>query len=452
MTAPAAAWTGFDWEDEGRQLGESLDEYHAIVVIGTDSTIAAHVALGIGRAQSARRRVAIADLVGEAPPLQALVTTEDPHGIVDSFQYGVSLNRIAYPVDGSGQLFIMPSGSEPPDHAEILPNPRWRRLAAGFREVGALLILVVPAGAPGIEDLVTVTNGAILVGSEVPSQLPAAFVIASVREPRLAPASTRRGIAPRAELPPAAEATGKRFSTTAIVGVGLTVLLAATALWLAARPLSHSFAPLWKNRGAHETLAGKILGPGVESAGRPATAGRDSMAAVAPSPIPVVVNRADSAGAASYAVELMAANTQAGAILKLQRDGKNLPAATFAPVLSRGERWYKVFAGAYRDRAEADSLMSDLRRRGLLDARAGVVVQVPYAFLIDSGVPAAAAPNMVATYADRGQPVYALRQPNGAVWLYAGAFEFPEQAVSYAESLKAAGIIPVLVYRKGRVF
>ena len=57
-----------------------------------------------------------------------------------------------------------------------------------------------------------------------------------------------------------------------------------------------------------------------------------------------------------------------------------------------------------------------------------------------------------ATYADRGQPVYALRQSDGTAHLYAGAFEFPEQAVLFAESLRAAGLTPVLVYRKGRVF
>jgi hypothetical protein len=88
----------------------------------------------------------------------------------------------------------------------------------------------------------------------------------------------------------------------------------------------------------------------------------------------------------------------------------------------------------------------------VLDTLAGTVVQVPYAFLIESNVPAAAVSGMVATYADRGQPVYALRQSDGTAQLYAGAFEFPEQAILFAESLRAAGLTPVLVYRKGRVF
>ena len=45
----------------------------------------------------------------------------------------------------------------------------------------------------------------------------------------------------------------------------------------------------------------------------------------------------------------MAANTQAGAILKLQKDGKDLPAATFAPAMIQGARWFKVVSGAFVD-------------------------------------------------------------------------------------------------------
>jgi hypothetical protein len=149
----------------------------------------------------------------------------------------------------------------------------------------------------------------------------------------------------------------------------------------------------------------------------------------------------------------MAANTQAGAILKLQQDGKNLPAATFAPVLdSQGSRWFKVIGGAYANRADADSLLAGLRRRKVLDAGSGSVVRLPFAFLIETGVVAQAVPGMVAQYADRGQPVYALRQEDGTAWLLVGAFESLDQSGLYAESLRASGVTPVLVYRKGRTF
>jgi len=337
-------------------------------------------------------------------------------------------------------LFIMPTGTEAPDYDEILPNARWRRLAGGFREVGALLVLAVPADASQLDRLVDATDGAIIVGDGAPSDLPLASIVATVRAPRAVPTvRPARGIQ-RARLTPA-------------VGVALGAVLVALGLWLAYRPLARGKRPHWLDQNAPVASGDRILGLARDSAARADSTARDSAAVTGvPSAVPVVLNPADSTIAAAFAVELMAANTQAGAILKLQQDGPKLPVATFAPVLSRGERWFRVFAGASVDHEAADSLLVTLRRRGLLDPRGGSVVQVPYAFLIDSGIPAAAVPGMVAAYASRGQPVYALRQPNGGAWLYAGAFEFPEQAVLYAESLRAAGITPVLVFRKGRVF
>jgi hypothetical protein len=81
-----------------------------------------------------------------------------------------------------------------------------------------------------------------------------------------------------------------------------------------------------------------------------------------------------------------------------------------------------------------------------------MVVRVPFAFLIDSGVSAAAVSGMVSEFANRGQPVYALRQPDGSAMLFVGAFASPEQAELFAQSLRASGITPVLEYRHGRQF
>jgi len=442
MTAPAVK-RPFDWEAAGRELGEGLDGYGALVVIGADPVATGRVAIGIARAQAARRRVALGDLFAESPPIQELVTTDDPHGLVDSFLYGVSISRIAYQVPDAGQLFVMPSGTEPPDYEEILPHPRWHRLAAGFREVGALLVLAAPASAPHIEDLVAALDGAVLVGDAAPRQLPLAAVVGAVREPK----------APSVEAPAPAP-TARQWSTrqvTSILGAGLTLLLVGVYLWLAYRPFDRSGKSSLGPKPDTTRGGGKALPIAAESIAR--NLGVDSSAASAAAvDLPRVINPEDSAIAASYAVELLAANTQAGAILKLQQDGKNLPAATFSPVLIQNARWFKVISGAFTRRAEADSLLLALRRRRLLDAASGTVVRLPFAFLIDSGVPSGAVAGMVATYGDRGQPVYALRQSNGSAWLFAGAFESLAQSTLYAESLRASGITPVLVYRKGRMF
>jgi hypothetical protein len=142
-----------------------LGSYSAAVVTGTDALAAAHVAIGIGLAEAEHRRIAIGDLVGEIEPIQALVTSDDPHGISDSFTFGVSLNKIAQPIDTTGNLFIMPSGTGSVSDPEIYRNSRWQRLANGFREVGALLLLVAPADAPGLKELIDQLDGVVLVGA-----------------------------------------------------------------------------------------------------------------------------------------------------------------------------------------------------------------------------------------------------------------------------------------------
>jgi predicted small integral membrane protein len=444
---------GFDWEGAGRETGERLGAYHAIVVVGADPVSTGRVAIGIARAQAGHRRVAVGDLFAESWPIQELVQTDDPHGLVDSFLYGVSLTRIAYEVKGAGQLYVMPSGTEPPDYDEIFPNPRWHRLAAGFREVNALLVLAAPARAPHIEDLVAATDGAILVGEVVPAALPAARVIGAVREPvpqqRLTPPSTTGQTPVRSQLElatagtAATESKWTRGRIAAFAGIALTAVLAIMAYWLASRPFADS-----RNGsivGRHDTTHG--ASPVLSSL----DSARDTGVVVPAPPVPIVANPVDSAGASAFAVQLVVINTQAGAILKLQTERKDLPAATFTPTMTSSGQWFEFVSGAFEDQKDADSLLADLGRRRMLLA-GSKVVRRPYAFLIDSGRPAAAVPGMVAAYVDRGQPVYALRQSNGTAWLLMGAYESPEKAASYVESLRASGITPVLVYRKGRAF
>jgi hypothetical protein len=448
MTAPPTR-RPFDWEAAGHELGNRLGEYHAIVIAGLDPVATGRVALGLARAQAAHRRVAVADLFAESPPIQELVHSDDPHGIVDSFLYGVSLTKIARPVPEAGQLFVMPSGSEPPAYEDILPNPRWHRLAAGFREVGALLVLALPASAPELERLVEATDGVIFVGDSIAPQIPGARLIGSVREPRPRPSSRASGAKQSSGL--------SRGQVAALAGVGLTLVAAAAAAWLAYRPMA-SGTPFWRKEPDCAALAAQGH-PCVPRPGQPTVAmtpdsarsdsTRDSVRAAGVPAVPAVVNPGDSAAATPFAVQLIAENMQAGAILRWQRDGKNLPAATFSPVIIQGVRWFKVVSGAFATQAGADSLLTRLRQQNVL--RDGSVVRLPFAFRIDSGIPANAVPVLIDTYGQHGQPVYALRQADGTAWLLVGAYESPEQALLYLESLPS-GTRPVLVYRKGRSF
>lgn len=434
---------GFDWEAEGRRLGDRLDALNAIVVLGLDPASTARVALGIARAQAPKRRVALGDLLGDAEPLQALVSHEDPHGLVDSFVYGVSLNRVGLRVPGEGELYLLPTGTEAPNYDEILPSPRWRRLAAGFREVGALLVLVAPADAAHVEQLVGMTDGAVLVGEGVPRNLPIAQVISYVQpvRPRVGQVAESSSPAPERK---------RRWSTGRLVALGAALVilgaLVGAGLWLSGSPFGSGRRPAWMTR--RDT--GVANGPAPIASARTSDSAATDSAAGTVGSAPAPVNPADSDSAAAFAVALTNANTQDGAILNLQENGRSAPAATFAPILIAGVPWYRVLVGAYPDSASADSLRGVLRAIGLLDSRSGSVVRTPFAFLLDSSVAADSVSAVLARY-PQSLPVYPLFKSDGSARVYAGAFENPAQAAMYADSLRAAGFTPVLAYRIGRV-
>jgi len=431
-----------------------------VVIVGDDPVAAAHVAIGIGRIQARHRRVAVADLVGEVGPLQSLVRGDDPHGIVDSFLYGVSLNKIARQVDDGGNLFVMPSGTEPVLTEDIFRNPRWRRLAGGFREVGALLLLVAPSSAAGVEALVASLDGAIIVGGASTAPIPAAQVLATITPPSF----VRAGRAAASGTPRSRRVTRETTAERPVFRAGdasgggrgwiLPTLVAALLLALAG---------FWLTRTATRELRGE----GPERSGTTDTASADAMPRAAALPtamdgtraadtlaVLVPADPADSAQAAAYGVLVLAANTEAGANAKLQDPTVRLPAATISPVLlGNGDaRWFQVHAGAYTTPRQADSLLASLRARRALAPSAGSVVRAPFALLVERSVSPDAAKALAAGYAGRGIPVYALLQADGSARLYAGAFETPERAALLASTLRASGIAPTLVYRTGRVF
>ena len=135
-------------EEESERASALLDDLRAAIVLGSDPVDAARAALSLARVQARRRRVAVGDLVGELAPIEELAPDEASHGLVDSFLYGVSLTKVAYPVDAAQNLFVLPSGARPLDQDVMFRGDRWQRIADGFGNAGALLMLVVPSDAP----------------------------------------------------------------------------------------------------------------------------------------------------------------------------------------------------------------------------------------------------------------------------------------------------------------
>ena len=445
-----------DWTERGRELGATLDACHAVVVVGGDPEATAEVALGIARVQAAHRRVAVADLLGGSPALEALVSSDDPHGIVDSFLFGVSLNRVAHRVPDSGELFIIPSGTSPIDYEDIFGNTRWRRLAAGFREVGALLLVVAPVDAANLVDLVFATDGAVIVGDTVPGDIPVAQTVGWLR-PRRSGLTSVAGSAPLAVVEAArVKPRAEHRLLAGAAGLLLTLGVGALALWFAYRPYASERPPRIGAKPSASPLASKLTPDSAAIAARADSARRDSLArgltlpASDSFPLLTATNASDSSAAAAWAVRLEQTNTKSGAILDLRQRFETVPAGTYGFDLRT--RFFLLVAGAYSTRSAAESLLVQLRNHRILAPGMGSVTALPFAFMVQADVAVADVPARLARFAARGQPVYALRQANGGANLYFGAYESAQQAALAVPTVEEAGLTPTLVYRIGRVF
>jgi hypothetical protein len=466
-----------DWGHEGREVGVTLDACHAVVVVGTDADATVDAALGIARVQAQHRRVTVVDMLGDAPGLQALVPADDPHGLVDSFVYGVSFSRVAYQVPDAGELFVIPSGTEPLDHAELFLHPRWKSLIASVAGVGALLVVVAPADAPEVVSLVELTDGAVLVGDAVPPDLPVAAALTWIRPRRTAPMQVAIALPPAQSVPTGVETAdppplrGRHLGKVA--GVAALLVLSALGIWLAARPFASEIpvrqriplaartprpapAALPPADGAGAATAERARQDSLAlDAARRDSSQRDSIArilGISPDSVPrlAVANPLDSAAASAWSVFLEETLTKSGAILNLAQKFKTVPVGTFG--VNPRTRFFSVYSGAFPTRAGADSLLESLRTRRLIGGDAGTVIAVPYAFLVQSDVPADGAAARVARYRAGGHPVYALRQPDGTAQLYFGAYATPQQAALALPAVREAKLTPTLVFRTGRIF
>ena len=430
---------------DGLRVGASLDAVHVVLVLGDDPRRTALAALGVARAQSSHRRVALGDLLGDAEPIQQLLNGEDLHGLSDSFVFGVSLNKIAQPVPQYGELYVLPSGAEVPAYEDIFTNARWKRLAAGFRETGALLVVAAPAHAAHVADVVGLADGAILVGEAQLADVNVDKLLGRVRAPEpnedATPASDDVAIATGSPAPP----WWRRLPVppaAAGIGLALAIALGGIGVWLAARPLASGHEPSTVVRRRNMDAAAGAVPSTLDSLHADSAGARATL---------IPANPGDSAAAAGYVVLLARFNTLGGVQIWLQANQRDLPGATFSPIIVRGERWYRALAGSYATRAEADSLLAVLRQQGQLGAGYGEVLRAPLSFLVDS-VKADAVPAMLKYFAGRGQAVYALRQADGSARLYADAFESPQDAALFIDEVRSSGIRPVLVYRIGRVY
>ncbi len=431
MSLETHARQGEGWREAGRKVAPLLRSYTAAVVTGNDARSAAFAALGIADTEAPYRRVVIANLWG-TPELDPLIeAAEDAPGVSDCFAYGISLTTAAKISPRNERLAIIGSGSEPMDQFQVFRSRRWKAYSERLLEAGSLLLLLAPSGAETIHELIAQVDGIVLVGVNRVDSAPHARVIARVPDP----------ILPREESKKEAGFPWKRTLTIAasILVIAAGVAASLKYFWLRQPPAAP--APIAVDSAA--TAASSTL----ETAG-------SSTAAIAGAP--VILNLADSANSVRFSVEILAANTQSGAIFTLRKYRSSIPAGTVSaiPVGPDQALWYKVIGGAFAKREDADSLLVSLRRKKIIPDSSGAVIEMPLAFLIDSlaadaGM-AARVKKSVDSLSQGGASPYGLTQANGSVRIYTGAFANALESKQYAEQLKSAGINPVLVYRTGR--
>ena len=421
------------WADEGTRVASALNEVAAAIVTGRDPEAAAAVALGIARAHAPERRVAVADLVGG---LALLTPLDDQPGLLECLRDGEPISGIGQPLPGSPEVYVLPSGRGPIAERWVFESARWERLVAGFREVDALLLLVAPAAAPGLSALIARVDGVVAVDLP-PTDVRAWPLLATVDhpEPELPPIPVRRP-APEPEAV-AAPARRKGRGRYILAGVALVVAGAAGgSWWLRNRPVAPPPSMTPADSISPDTTPAPPEAPLVEVTLGP------------------LVNPGDSAIAAGFAVELVAANTLPSANSRLASLTDPAPAMTIAPVVigTAARPWFRALVGAWTQRREAEAWLASQRATGVMGATACRVVTVPYALLLEDSLAVSETAAAVSRWGSVGIRAYGLLQDDGRVRVFAGAFESASQAGWLASMLRDTGATPLLAYRTGRAF
>jgi hypothetical protein len=442
----------------------------ALVPATADLDGAAALAWGFARcAAMAGRRVALVDCYVDEPQLNVAAGDANQEGIVDVFEYGASLSRIAQ-AQPEPSLFFVPAGTYAPDPAALMANPRWRRLATGFRHVDAVMLLFLPAECIGA--LAADLDGIVALA---PSGAEAG--LASTPEIQ---ASMDRGVPLLATMTDTEGAVAERFAAAAaapslepadaVVSSGEAEVEPAApaeepALQLAVPIGRHSdlpgargFRARWAVYGVLLSLAAaaaalnyrKALGLGDLGLSRFGLGSRilgalgpaEERESLLPSRLPapgylrLVPHAVDTL---PLAIQVSSWTTLAGAM----EAGDILEGRGFSPIVSPfrlGRRiWYRVLAGPVATRNGADVLLGAVRAAGLDRPGTAASTLVPLSFALRRVASPAVARTERARLRAVGIPAFVLGQGDGSYRLFAGAFGAPAQAV-YLDSLLTSTI------------
>lgn len=379
----------------------------ALVPATADRAWAAACAWEVARAAASveTRRVALVDLGLDAPSLHDVVGVRPTEGIVDAFEYDVSLSKVVHEIDG---VFFIGVGSDTTGGDALLAQPRWQRLQAGFRSEDALLLLYLSATA--LARLSAVPDAVIALA---PKGIDAASTVAVALDSAAARGAPTLGVvrdrwsAPVA-APPAIPPRRRRTVHPATVAVSVAAMAVGGWVLLArSAEQDHPVAPT-----------------------TPAEPAAAPTASPAPSPPP--------ADTLPWTVQLAAYGTLEGALGHADALASEGELTLVAPVSlnATGPVWYRVLVGSFRLRDSAVAARADLWRRGAAQTGEGDLLQAPYSLVVDDSI----APDSLRHL---GIPV--TRWGDGRLLI--GAFESPEQAALTEATLTRAGVRATLVTR-----
>lgn len=419
----------------------------ALVPATDDRTWAAGIAWAIARAAAAGgRRTALVDCFADEPTLHHVAGAANVDGIVDAFEYGASLNRIAQQ-QPEANLFFIPAGTFAPDAQQLVAHPRWRRLSAGFRHEEALLLLYVAAEHVGT--LAAEPDGMIVIAPEgldtAVARAPAvaeavgrgAALLAVVAAQGGAPAEVAAApVEPAGEAPPgeAARPTLRKRGSAPLAMLVEGRRRSSWVGWVAAALVVALGVAGYVFRADLAEITGLA-----KSA--PANAPGDT----APHPPP----RVDTLG---YAVQVSAWSSLRDAYVdadSLEQGGT--PTIVVPVELPRLGRRFRVYAGPLRDSSAADSMLVRLHSGGWLPVGEGAVATVPLSFALAGGLGPNAAQAERSRLREAGVPCFILGQADGTYRLFAGAYESAAQAAALHTLLSATGGAGELVPRVGFV-
>jgi hypothetical protein len=386
----------------------------ALLTTTADLPWAAKAAWDIARiAAREGRRVALVDLHLEQPALHEIVGLQATEGIVDAFEYGVSLNKAAHEVTG---VFFIPAGSDTAQASELFAHDRWRKLQAGFRSEGALLLAFLSEA--GLAQLAAVPDGLIVLAPEGLSE-----TFANERDIPLLGVVRDRWL-PSTGSPPAQPASPPRRRGVRAALVALLIAALAVGGWALLA-------------GARESFTAPPAPPPLPSPRPLATPPR-----VAPEkPVPPQAQpRADTLG---WTVQLAAYATLDKALAhadRLAADDGLAALVTPVPQSDGGKSpvWYRVLAGSYATRPAAAAARAKMWRGGIVAEGIGDLLLAPYSYHVPTGT-------SLDSLRRRGLP--AVRWSNGNILL--GAFEAPEQAAFTQAALTRAHVRANLLPRMG---